>query len=473
MRYFDQRLDHFDPRNHGLWKQRWFVNDAFFLHRKSADTDTAPVFLCVGGEGPALTAAVVTQHNVHCSNMVSLAEKHEALVVAVEHRFYGESMPLNNLSNGALAYLSSLQALADLANIHQEVSRLYGLSRKRNPWIAFGGSYPGMLASFFRIKYPHLCWAAVASSAPVHAIANFQGYNDVVAESFANPLVGGSGACRRRIAEAFRQVGVLLGSIAGREKLTREFRVCAAEALEAVENQRVFVQMLSYFFPVQGNDPACSESLCNIEKLCAAMDKGDDAYAALVSLAAEQLSGSCVDVNATKEVEALLNTSSSAGGDRSWLYQTCTEFGFYQTCDPGSQCIFVSSPHLSTLKYNLNLCKTLFDVREATTIQSIEFSNIKYGGRLPLGASRILYPSGQVDPWKASSILEDIDSELEAFVVPGASHHFWTHPAKPSDSKEVALARKRIDDKVKSWLMAFQVRHGVAQERLEEHAYSV
>ncbi len=41
-------------------------------------------------------------------------------------------------------------------------------------------------------QYPHLVHAAVASSAPVKAQLNFQGYNDVVAASFGNPMVGGS-----------------------------------------------------------------------------------------------------------------------------------------------------------------------------------------------------------------------------------------------------------------------------------------
>ena len=452
VRYFEQALDHFDPQNERTWKQRWFVNDAYF----SNDKRFAPVFLCVGGEGPALSAAVVTEHNIHCSNMVSLAEQHHGLIVAVEHRFYGQSMPLPDFTNKALAYLSSRQALADLSTIHEHVTSRYGLSRRMNPWIAFGGSYPGMLASFFRIKYPHLCWAAVASSAPVEAVANFQGYNNVVAESLGNPAAGGSASCRKTIADAFAHVGQLLTQEKGRDKLVMDFKICQASALEDIANQRVFALFLSYLFPVQGNDPACTASLCNIEKICAAMVGTSEGYDSLVKLVGRELQGSCIEVNATQEVDALLNTSAAAGGDRSWLYQTCTEFGFYQTCDPHSDCIFVSNPHLSTLKYNLDLCQKLFGVKSDVVLASIQRTNTYYGGDFPLGASRILYPSGQVDPWKASSIVESVSPQLEAFTVEGASHHFWTHPSRASDSKQVQQARQRIDDKVESWLKSFQ-----------------
>ena len=41
-------------------------------------------------------------------------------------------------------------------------------------------------------QYPHLVYGAVASSAPVHATVNFEGYNSVVAASIRDPVVNGS-----------------------------------------------------------------------------------------------------------------------------------------------------------------------------------------------------------------------------------------------------------------------------------------
>jgi len=54
-----------------------------------------------------------------------------------------------------LKYLSSEQALADLATFREAMVKQFALS-DRNKWISFGGSYPGALSAWFRYKYPHL-----------------------------------------------------------------------------------------------------------------------------------------------------------------------------------------------------------------------------------------------------------------------------------------------------------------------------
>jgi thymus-specific serine protease len=111
---------------------------------------------------------VVVTGSYHCGWMIVLAERHGALIVAVEHRFYGESYPTDDLTTESLSYLSSRQALEDLATIHEHIMQQFGLTTS-NQWISFGGSYPGMMAGWFRLKYPHLVTAAIASSAPVQA----------------------------------------------------------------------------------------------------------------------------------------------------------------------------------------------------------------------------------------------------------------------------------------------------------------
>jgi pimeloyl-ACP methyl ester carboxylesterase len=73
-----------------------------------------------------------------------------------------------------MIYLSSEQALADLAYFIEAMTDKYGLP-SGTKWFAFGGSYSGSLAAWLRAKYPHLIHAAVSSSAPLLAKADFRG----------------------------------------------------------------------------------------------------------------------------------------------------------------------------------------------------------------------------------------------------------------------------------------------------------
>jgi len=46
--------------------------------------------------------------------------------------------------------------------------------------------------------------------------------------------------------------------------------------------------------------------------------------------------------------------------DRAWLYQTCSEWGFYQTCEDGSQCPY--SQGLHTIEVDYDICLTAFGI---------------------------------------------------------------------------------------------------------------
>ena len=160
--FFEQSVDHFDRQNLNKFQQRYFVNDTYFVPDKSGKGKKAyssPVFLCVGGEGPPLDYTVLID-SVHCNDMVEIAEKHNALLLALEHRYYGLSMPPESntdWSTSSLKFLSSEQAVADIAEFHAYISKKYDLT-SANRWITFGGSYPGMMSGFARLKLPHLCY---------------------------------------------------------------------------------------------------------------------------------------------------------------------------------------------------------------------------------------------------------------------------------------------------------------------------
>lgn len=93
----------------------------------------------------------------------------------------------SDLSTDNLRFLSSRQALADLAHFRTMIAETRGLTNAK--WVAFGGSYPGSLAAWFRLKYPHLVHAAVATSAPVHATVNFPGKNNQHLHKFPSKYI--------------------------------------------------------------------------------------------------------------------------------------------------------------------------------------------------------------------------------------------------------------------------------------------
>ncbi len=464
-------MDHFSPEETRTWKQRYFVNDEFF-------DGNGPVFLCVGGEGSELTSDVVKTGTVHCAVMVDLAKEVGGLILALEHRYYGESQPVPDLSTANLKWLTSRQALGDLAQFHDYISENYHLT-DNNRWIAFGGSYPGMLAAWARIKYPGVIFAAVSSSGPVEAQFNMQGFNDVMAKSMGATIVGGSEQCVEQIRRAFSDLGSLLSSVEDRQFLYDRFNLCTSEAesdpLKDAYNQFQFLYYLSTqdgidlsgllkgsLFPVQLNDPNCKEVACSIEKVCDDFmlnnDLGEpiDRLASLWSFYAGE---KCTSVDyQMATIAPLLDTSLSSWPNRSWQYQACNEFGFFQTCDPGTECPFTQEPHMNTIEVQSYYCQRAFGLNANEIQERIAETNEYYGGWDPVG-TRIMYVSGSVDPWHSLGVCRAPDYQplpgQPVLWVRGTSHHFWTHAPgyfTPPLSDAVVQAQEAIKAQVLTWL---------------------
>ena len=90
------------------------------------------------------------------------------MVVFAEHRYYGDSMPYGNKSmqRPYINYLTSEQTLADYAYLIKYLKENTP-GAANSPVVAFGGSYGGMLSSWFRMKYPNIVVGSIAASAPI------------------------------------------------------------------------------------------------------------------------------------------------------------------------------------------------------------------------------------------------------------------------------------------------------------------
>eukprot|EP01052_Picozoa_sp_SAG31_P039591 SAG31_NODE_5518_length_2482_cov_2.458666_3_plen_248_part_01 len=170
-RFFNQTVDHFSyaaPTGGSTFQQRYFIHDKLWL-TPAADPEGigGPIFFYTGNE--ANVELYVNATGLIWENCASF----KCLIVFAEHRYWGKSlMPWDPpASSGTtsrnLNFLTHEQALADYASL------LYALRQELDasdaPVIAFGGSYGGMLAYWFRQKYPGSVDGAVAASAPVLA----------------------------------------------------------------------------------------------------------------------------------------------------------------------------------------------------------------------------------------------------------------------------------------------------------------
>ena len=135
-----------------------------------------PAFLYVGGE------AELRSSSIGRGEIVTLAQRHNGALFGLEHRFYGASHPFDTLASENMVYLTVEQALEDAATFIAAMTHVHALGD--GLWFTVGGSYPAVLSSFMRTKYPHLVAGALASSGPVRADAEFWEYEAVSHSTF-------------------------------------------------------------------------------------------------------------------------------------------------------------------------------------------------------------------------------------------------------------------------------------------------
>ncbi len=138
-----QKVDHFNHQDKRIWEQRYYADARFYI-------PGGPVFLRIGGQYALSPPFFGGSFESSYPGITNLTRHFGAIKFSVEHRFYGKSLPFgSDMSIQALQYLSSQQALEDIAYFIQKVIReQYGLTNV--PIVTAGESYSGGLAVWFR-----------------------------------------------------------------------------------------------------------------------------------------------------------------------------------------------------------------------------------------------------------------------------------------------------------------------------------
>lgn len=138
------------------------------------------------------------------------------------------------------------------------------------------------------------------------------------------------------------------------------------------------------------------------------------------------------------------------GGSRQWVWQTCNEFGYYQSSDGNKQPFGTGFP----VEFSTSQCTAIYGVPEASIATAVASTNQHYGG-LDYNGTRVVFINGDVDPWHALSMpprpaadYEDVNSVM----IKGTAHCANMYPPSPQDLPGLTKARATIKAALSKWV---------------------
>ncbi|XP_027343372.1 lysosomal Pro-X carboxypeptidase-like [Abrus precatorius] len=435
--YYTQRLDHFNykPDSYTTFQQRYMINFKYWGGAKSS----APIFAFFGAEAP------VDEDIYYVGFLRDNAPQFNALIVYIEHRYYGKSIPFGSrkeaMRNASTrGYFNSAQAIADYAAVLLHIKKT--LSAQNSPIIVIGGSYGGMLASWFRLKYPHIALGALASSAPIlyfNGIAPQAGYYYIVTKDFKET----SDSCYQTIRKSWSEIDRVAKKPNGLSILSKRFKTC--NKLNKSFELKDYLDSL-YTDAAQYNQPPeyPVKVICDAIDAAAAAKKTDILGQIFEGVVAYMRHRSCYDMN-----EYNHPTETNLG----WRWQTCSEM-VMPIGHERNDSMFPPAPF--NMKRFVHDCWSLYGV-----LPQPHWVTTYYGGPdlkliLHRFASNIIFSNGLRDPYSSGGVLESISRSVIAVSTVNGSHCLDILSQKPSDPQWLVTQRNIEVKIIKGWIAEYQ-----------------
>lgn len=448
-------------------------------------SEGGPVIILASGETSGEDRLPFLDHGI----LAMLAEATGGVGVVLEHRYYGTSFPVPDLRAENMRFLSTEQALADTAYFAQHVQfpglEHLDLTSSNAPYIIYGGSYAGAFAAFARKVYPDVFWGAISSSGVTEAIVDYWEYYEA-----ARLFAPGDCAATTQKLTHFAD-NILLGDDSDAKQLLKD-----AFGLGELRDDD-FANVISRGITgLQSTNWDPEEDSSDFGFYCSSISSDDVLFASTRSLAPtvhDLLSAGGYKEQAESFTNRVLNyigyirshlrsdlstyckgksveecyssrgknnrIDLNQGMERSWGYQTCTQWGYFQTGSgvPKGQLPLIS--RLIDLEFTTIHCREGFNITTPPNIESIN----KLGG-LNFSYPRVAFVDGAVDPWRAATphrigLPERASTVSEPFIlIEHGVHHWDENGLKPNDTAiglpppSVAKAQEQEIAFVKAWL---------------------
>eukprot|EP01130_Rhizamoeba_saxonica_P013485 TRINITY_DN5759_c0_g1_i1.p1 TRINITY_DN5759_c0_g1~~TRINITY_DN5759_c0_g1_i1.p1 ORF type:complete len:463 (-),score=67.25 TRINITY_DN5759_c0_g1_i1:26-1414(-) len=409
---FVQQLDHFRPGS--TFQQRYFT-----IKSSSGVQDAAPVFLDICGEGPCSGPSGYSRY---------LVNKYQGVGYALEHRFYGQSVPNNDFSTKNLIYLTVEQAMADLAYFIDQVIA----PNHMGPIIVVGGSYSGGLSSWFRQAYPDHTCAALSSSGVVNAIYDFHQFDTSV-------FIAAGRDCS----------SLMIKAREGMEKMWDSDRDTLKSYFNVPSNR---LQYKGDFFYMIADSSAMAVQYGIKELFCDGLEQAKDTdvniliqtYANLtIKIWGKDFGSSCF-----YDTNCLINNPNEwQPTNRAWRWQKCSELAYLQSA-PSPNSLRSDSVNLEYMNWQ---CVTVFG--EDYVINSTSVFNEIYGGAFPT-STNVFYSDFSDDPWKEASVTSTVSASQPFVLVEcdGCGHCRDLHTPRSSDPTPVKAGRAKFEKYLELWM---------------------
>ncbi|CAL3970769.1 unnamed protein product [Diplocarpon coronariae] len=504
-------VDHF----HNDTRYEPHTNDEFFIRYwfdASYYQDGGPVFVLQSGSTSGQDQLNYLQKGI----LHDLAVATNGIAVVLEHRYYGESFPVPDLSKESLRFLTTDQAMADQAYFAKNVvfAGLEGKNLKapNTAYIALGGGYAGSLVALSRKLYPDVFWGAIATSAVTYATQDNWAYWEPI-RTYAD---------QKCMAHHQKITKIVDNILLGKKDPATTAKLKRAFGLQGLTHDDDFAYIISVALLTWENQSWDEmESDPTFKQYCSHLTSPHVVYQETHALSnivqdlikvggyeAEVASLTTPWLNWTGYIAKYVLSRCTKSQDacfslherpfykyddirqdwRTWPYQLCTQWGLWQTGSGTPEHLLPMVSRTIDFKYLSQICRYAFNIDAPPDVNAIN----KHGG-FNLSHHRLAFIEGEQSPWRPSgphaspfipTAVNRTNTAGEPFMLINGAIHAWDldgvlphrrvdYPPNflpPIPVRETQYQEVMI---VQQWLQEWQLELLIRNQKREEHEADV